>query len=176
MGTCRRHGVEAKTMKKCKACSTEMRSSREVYRYDESGLPNVILRDVEIRRCPTCGTQEVPIPRVGELHRAIAMALVHKPARLLGAEIRYLRKYLGWSGVDFAAHMGVSPETVSRWEHEREPVSSPSDRLLRLIVVRGWPVEDYSVDDLAKIEDRRDPPPAHVELQVCDRHWQPAAA
>jgi putative transcriptional regulator len=163
-------------MKKCKACSGEMTSSREAYRYNESGLPNVILKDVEVRRCPNCGTQEVPLPRVAELHRAIAMALVHKPARFLGAEVRYLRKYMGWSGVDFASRMGVNPETVSRWENEKEAISSTSDRLLRLIVVRGWPVEDYSVDDLVKIDDRRDPPPVHVELRVRDHHWQPAAA
>lgn len=163
-------------MKKCKECSGEMISSRETYRYNESGLPNVLLKDVEIRRCPSCGAQEVPLPRVVELHRAIALALVHKPARFLGAEVRYLRKYLGWSGVDFASHMGVNPETVSRWENGKEVISSTSDRLLRLIVVRSWPVEDYSVDDLAKIDDRRDPPPAHVELRVQNRHWRPAAA
>ena len=115
---------------------------------------------------PELRDQEVPLPRVAELHRAIAMALVHKPARFLGAEVRYLRKYMGWSGVDFASRMGVNPETVSRWENEKEPISSTSDRLLRLIVVRGWPVEDYSVDDLVKIDDRRDPPPVHVELRV----------
>ena len=162
-------------MKKCKVCSGEMTSSREAYRYNESGLPNVILKDVEVRRCPNCGTQEVPLPRVVELHRAIAMALVHKPARFLGAEVRYLRKYMGWS-VDFASCMGVNPETVSRWENEKEAISTTSDRLLRLIVARGWPVEDYSVDDLVKIDDRRDPPFVHVELRVRNHHWQPAAA
>ena len=82
-----------------------MTSSREAYRYTESGLPNVILKDVEIRRCRNCGAQEVPVPRVAELHRAIATALVHKSARFLGAEVRYVRKYMGWSGVDFASRM-----------------------------------------------------------------------
>jgi len=152
-----------------------MTSSREAYRYVESGLPNVTLKDVEIRRCPKCGNQEVLIPRVAELHRAIALALVHKPARFLGAEVRYLRKYMGWSGVDFASRMGVNPETVSRWENEKEAISSTSDRLLRLIVVRNWPVEDYSVDDLVKIQDRKDPSPVHLELQVQGRQWQRAA-
>jgi putative zinc finger/helix-turn-helix YgiT family protein len=163
-------------MKKCQQCSGEMTLSREAYRYAESGLPCVILKDVQIRRCPACGAQEVPLPRVAELHRAIALALVHKPARLLGVEVRYLRKYMGWSGVDFASHMGVSPETVSRWENDKETISSTSDRLLRLIIVRSWPVEDYSVDDLVKIDDRRDPPPLHVELRVRDRRWEPVAA
>jgi putative zinc finger/helix-turn-helix YgiT family protein len=162
-------------MKRCKECSSEMVISREAYRYNESGLPNVVLKDVEIRRCPNCGTQEVPLPRVAELHRAIAVVLVHKSARLLGPEVRYLRKYMGWSGVDFASRMGVNPETVSRWENDKEVISSQSDRLLRLIVARGWPVEDYSVDDLTKIDDRKDPPPVEVELRVRDRRWQSAA-
>ena len=118
-------------MKKCKVCSGEMTSSREAYRYNESGLPNVILKDVEVRRCPNCGTQEVPLPRVAELHRAIAMALVHKPARFLGAEVRYLRKYMGWSGVDFASRMGDPRDRLPLGEregshpHDLGPPSAP---------------------------------------------------
>ena len=112
-------------MKKCKVCSGEMTSSREAYRYNESGLPNVILKDVEVRRCPNCGTQEVPLPRVEELHRAIAMALVHKPARFLGAEVRYLRKYMGWSGVDFASRMGVTPRPSPAGRTRRKPSAPP---------------------------------------------------
>ena len=36
----------------------------------------------------------------------------------------------------------MTPETVSRWENEKEAIRTTSDRLLRLIVARGWPVED----------------------------------
>ena len=42
---------------------------------------------------------------------------------------------------------------VAAWENEKEAIRTTSDRLLRLIVARGWPVEDYSVDDLVKIDD-----------------------
>ena len=161
-------------MKKHKTCGTELVSSREDHLYESSGLPNVVLADVEVRRCPTCGTEEVVLPRIAELHRAIALDLLHKPTRFVGPEVRYLRKYMGWSGVDFAAHAGVTAETVSRWENDREPLSSVADRLLRLIVSRGWPVEDYPVDDLTKIDDRKDPPPAEVRLGMRNHQWMSA--
>jgi DNA-binding transcriptional regulator YiaG len=61
------------------------------------------------------------------------------PNVVLVAEVRFLRKHLGWSGADFAAHMGVDPTTVSAWENERKPFGTSSDRLLRLIVARQAP-------------------------------------
>ena len=163
--------------KKCRKCAVgELRVTRENYLYAESGLPDVVLQGVEVRRCPECGTHEVPLPRVAELHRVIAMLVIHKRARLSAAEVRYLRKYLGWSGGDFAAHVGVAASTVSKWENDREPIGPSSDRLLRMMVARRSPVQDYSDDDLTKIEDRRDPP-VNVRVRKRDRgDWVPADA
>jgi transcriptional regulator with XRE-family HTH domain len=89
------------------------------------------------------------------------MHLVRQRRRLQGAEVRFLRKWLGWSGRDFARHMGVSAETVSRRENERDPIGGTSGRLLRLMVLFGRPVADYSLDRLAEIDDA--PGAAHVE-------------
>ncbi len=141
--------------RKCRECGrAELTSKAENYRYTESGLPNVVLAGVEVRRCPECGHHELVLPRVAELHRVIAGAVLRKPGRLGGAEVRYLRKLLGWSGVDFARHMGVDASTVSNWETDKNPIGPSSDRLLRLMVVHSSPVEDYSLDELAKIDDR----------------------
>ena len=150
--------------KKCRNCAKAgMTSSTETYLYSESGLQNVVLVGVEVRRCPSCGHHELVLPRVTELHRTIAFALVRKPSRLSGSEVRYLRKYLGWSGVDFARHMGVDPSTVSNWETDKDPIGTASDRLLRLMVAYGSPVEDYSLDELTKIEANRTAP---IEVRV----------
>lgn len=149
----------------------ELESRAETYLYKESGLPNVSLMGVEVRRCPACGHHEVVLPRVAELHRTIAHAVVRKPTRLSGAEVRYLRKYLGWSGADFAKHVGVDPSTVSNWETDKDPIGSTSDRLLRLMVVHQAPVDDYSLDDLTKIENRQTPP-LEVRVRHKDRGWQ----
>lgn len=157
--------------KKCRSCgAAELTSSVETYLYSESGLPNVTLVGVEIRRCPSCGDHQLVLPRVAELHRAIAHAVIAKRARLSGAEVRYLRKFLGWSGVDFAKHIGADPSTVSNWETEKDPIGMASDRLLRLMVVHGSPVEEYSLDELTKIENERQPPLA-VRLSPKAKGW-----
>ena len=145
--------------KKCRSCGkADLTSSVETYLYAESGLPNVTLVGVEIRRCPSCGDHELVLPRVTDLHRTIAHAVITKRARLSGAEVRFLRKYLGWSGVDFAKHIGADPSTVSNWETDKDPIGMASDRLLRLMVAHGSPVEEYPLDELTKIENERQPP------------------
>jgi transcriptional regulator with XRE-family HTH domain len=90
--------------------------------------------------------------------------LVAKKARLSGAEIRFLRKVLGWSGVDFAEHMGTTAETVSRWETEAAPIGPQADRLLRLMVMTRDPVTDYGKLDLLKTVARAKP--AAIRLLV----------
>ena len=150
--------------KQCRTCGkAELTAGKETYLYTESGLPNVVLVGIEVRRCPSCGHHELVLPRVTELHRTIAHAVIRKRARLSGPEVRYLRKYLGWSGVDFARHVGVDPSTVSNWENDKEPIGAVSDRLLRLMVAHGTPVDDYSLDELTKIENERQPP---IEVRV----------
>jgi putative zinc finger/helix-turn-helix YgiT family protein len=161
---------------KCRTCGkAEITTRAETYRYTESGLPNVVLVGIDVRRCPVCGHHELVLPRVAELHRTIAHAVIHKPARLSGAEIRYLRKYLGWSGADFARHVGVDPSTVSNWENDKDPIGTTSDRLLRLMVAHGTPVQDYSLEELTKIDDERTPP---IEVRVAPkgRGWEQVQA
>lgn len=131
----------------CLECGGPMREKREIVPY--LGLPGVRLETV-VARCPKCGGYEVRIPNMEGLHRAIARSVVAKAARLSGPEVRFLRKMLGWSGADFAAHMGVSAETVSRWETGRTPIGAQADRLLRLMVMSRDPVEDYRKLDLLK--------------------------
>jgi transcriptional regulator with XRE-family HTH domain len=65
-------------------------------------------------------------------------------------EIRFLRKHIGLSGEDFAQRMGVTRETVSRWETGANQMGAVADRLLRLLVINHEPSESYLVDDLLK--------------------------
>lgn len=101
---------------------------------------------MEVRRCPACGEYEVVIPRLEELHALIATAIIQEPARLTDDEIRYLRKFLGWSGADFARMIGAKPETVSRWETGTAAMGVQADRLRRLMVAHLKPVQDYGAD------------------------------
>jgi putative transcriptional regulator len=166
----------SKQPKMCRTCREgDMKTTTENHLYVESGLPNVVLIGVNVRRCAKCGAFEVLLPRVAELHRVIANAVIHKSVRLNAAEVKFLRKHLGWSGADFAAHMGVDPTTVSAWENDRKPFGPASDRLLRLMVARQAPMEDYSLDDLTKIANRHEPP-RKFEIRSRDHGWQMSAA
>jgi len=161
---------------RCMRCDTEMTVARENFLYTASGLPNVTLMGVHVRRCATCGEFEVLIPRIEELHRTIARAVARKRGRLAPAEIRFLRQWLGWSGVDFAAHMGVTPETVSRWENGNLHMGGQAERLLRLMVATRDPVETYSLDLLKSIEEEEAASPFRLGVEADERGWHPVAA
>lgn len=163
------------TKRTCRNCNKgELKVTKENHLYTASGLPNVVLTDVEIRRCPECGDESVIIPRIEELYRTLALAVIRKPSRLSGEEVRFLRKYLGLSGVDFAHHMGVDPSTISNWENNKNPIGTTSDRLLRLMTVHQAPVEDYSLVELTKIADASTPSP-EVRVHPKAKGWELAA-
>ncbi|HEX4422524.1 MAG TPA: type II TA system antitoxin MqsA family protein [Kofleriaceae bacterium] len=156
-------------------CRHEMVSSNENHRYTESGLSNVVLVGIEVRHCPHCGERMVSIPHIDELHRMIAMAVIRERSRLAPNEIRFLRKWLGWSGVDFAKHMGVAPETVSRWESVEapKPMGGTAERLLRLAVAHGQPIDEYSIDMLAELTDDHVAKPPLLAMKPQRSGWAP---
>jgi putative zinc finger/helix-turn-helix YgiT family protein len=132
---------------KCPLCGDgELAETRETRRYGR-GI-DVTLVNVPVRRCPTCGEEMVMIPAIEELHRQIAHELARSGRRLRPGEVRFLRTYLGYSSSDFAAVMGVVPETVSRWESARsaQAMSPTADRLLRLMAQQDRPIAAYALD------------------------------
>jgi putative zinc finger/helix-turn-helix YgiT family protein len=155
----------------CLECGGKMTSAREAVKYDASGLSRVTLVNVEVRRCRKCGAYEVVIPKIEELHRLIAAVVIQKQEALAPEEIRYLRKYLGWSGVDFAAHMGATPETISRWENGKLAMSPQADRLLRTMVALREPASDYKIDALKQILPKK-AKPLRVGLRSGPSGWR----
>lgn len=162
---------------KCPECqAADLVETRENHRYTESGLPNVVLQDVLVRRCPSCGAHLVSLPRLAELHRCLALVLINKEGRLSPDEIRFLRKSLGWSGADFARKFHVRPEQVSRWESDksRTRMSISNELLLRSMVAHGNRVENYPdrLDVVATIESHDTP---ILALQRSEQGWRMAA-
>ncbi len=134
---------------KCMQCGSAMTTKRENVPY--TALPGTVLVGVEVSRCPNCGEFEVAIPAVDELNRVLAEAVIHKKARLTGAEIRFLRSYIGYSAVDFGKAIGSNPATVSRWESDKQPIGHHADLLLRAMVAIGMKADDYGLDEIKQI-------------------------
>jgi len=140
---------------KCLECRAPRKAWKEDYRYDECGFRHITLAGVEVARCPRCGSCEISIPHLEALHRLLARVLIEKSTRVTGDELRFLRKSLGWSGSDFAKHMGVAGETVSRWENDAAPIGLQADRLLRFLVAQGRLTTGYPAERLVKIDPKK---------------------
>jgi putative transcriptional regulator len=105
------------------------------YRYDLSGLDNVLLVGVEVRECQRCRAQVPVIPKIGQLHRAIAKYLVFKNGLLTGREIRFLRKNAGLSNKKFAALLEIDESHLSRVENGKiGSLGAATDKLARAFV------------------------------------------
>lgn len=158
---------------KCMNCGHELHVlAGQQHCYTSCGLPNVMLFNIEIRDCPSCGEREVVLPRVEELHRVLAHALISKPAPLTPAEFRFLRKQLGWGSKDLAGKFAFDPSSVSRWETGAEPLSRWADRLIRLAVARFTPVDDYSAEDMDLIDASKGVAPMPLNFRRGATGWQ----
>lgn len=86
-------------------------------------------------RCQACGGHVYDGPDLGRFERLVALRLLHLGIST-GAEARFLRKKAGLKAADLAAMLGVTPETVSRWETGKTP-PSPSELAMILQLARA---------------------------------------
>lgn len=114
-------------------CGGTMEGRRGEYRYVESGLNSVLLKDILVFHCTKCNAIVPEIPAAGILHRVIAMRLLCKKTLLTGNEIRFLRKLCSYSVTEFAEVMGTTKAVVSRWENKKH--GDATDRTMRLLVM-----------------------------------------
>ena len=143
----------------CIECGKKMKKAQsKPYHFSESGLSYVYLLGCPRHICTNseCEEEEVTIPGFKDLLELLALSIARGESRLLPEEIRYLRSYLGFSGADFAGHIKVAPETVSRWERGTLNMKPTVEKFLRVLVLsRSGPFRDY--DDLAKFAVVEDP-------------------
>jgi putative zinc finger/helix-turn-helix YgiT family protein len=119
----------------CSACGAAVAVVRGKHRFTECGLLNVELHGVEIVRCAGCGNEEVLIPRMNDLMRLLALAIVSRPSRLLGEDVRFLRKYLNMTQAQLAELLDVHKTNLSKWENNEDKIGEQSDRLIRTVAM-----------------------------------------
>lgn len=157
----------------CELCDkTELIEVKERYHYLECGLPNITLEGIVIRKCPECGNHMPMIPSLSKLHLAIARNLVKKDGRLTSQEIVFLRKSLGWSGVDFAHNMHSTSSQVSKWESGKVEMGTQAELLLREMVARGKKIEDYHSHEVSKRKHIKSP---QLLFLLEENGWKTAA-
>jgi DNA-binding transcriptional regulator YiaG len=117
---------------------------RQETRRSYAGLAGVLVERIQVRHCPACGAEERGSPGLEQLHTQLARLLACKEGALTAWEVCFLRTYLGLSASDLARHLGVTRETVCRWERTDKPLAMGfgAERRLRLMAVRERPVID----------------------------------
>jgi transcriptional regulator with XRE-family HTH domain len=118
----------------CEESAVEYTSTPDKpYHYVGSGLGNVRLVGVKYWICSVCKKQAADIPSLNHLLAGIARTLVEKKSRLIGEQVRFLRKRLSRRSKDFAALIGVTPERYSAMEASDVPLSEGRDKLVRFV-------------------------------------------
>jgi putative zinc finger/helix-turn-helix YgiT family protein len=152
----------------CAECGGAAAVKRGTYRFRESGLDNVVLKGIEIVRCPACGEESPIIPNLDGLLRTLAMAIVTSKQPLAGAEVRYLRKYLAMSGDQFARILHTDKSTLSKWENGAANIGSKSDLLIRAVALhlgRGLREEaEQVVRGFEQIDEESTQAPHRIEV------------
>lgn len=80
------------------------------------------------------GAEKFEIPDYSGLVSALAVVLSTSDFRLIGSEIRFLRKVLRLQQKEFAAFVGVSTESVSKWENDKQEIEYAKEKLVRMAV------------------------------------------
>jgi putative zinc finger/helix-turn-helix YgiT family protein len=118
----------------CSNCGGKAKAVRGIYRFNVSGL-DAVLVGVQLIRCEACDNEDPVLPNMDDLMKCLAQAVIEKPWRLSGVEIRFLRKYLGMNGEMFSSFIGVDKTTISKWENCHETVGETSDKMIRALAL-----------------------------------------
>ncbi len=118
---------------RCTKCQTGLmeRTVKPEHVEDLGGLVVKVLNAVVVQRCSSCSDEMTGIPDMQGLARAAAMARALNPARLLGKEVRFIRRALDMTQKEFAEKMELSHEHVSRWENDHRGVGGMGEKLVR---------------------------------------------
>lgn len=117
------------------------------YNDEHMGIPVILVNAITQEICVDCGAvASTIIPDHKGLIAAVAISRIIDPLKLNGQEIRFLRKALNFNGKEFAERLEVAPETVSRWEHDKEIMGPAREKLLRLIVGKNLSEHAMAMD------------------------------
>ena len=109
-----------------------MSKQAEYYHYIECGLDNIYLVNGFKITKTSDGDEELFIHDIHGLHKAISNILVFKKGLLAANEIKFIRTMLDLSQSKLAALVGCRYQQILLWEKNKNKISKPVDRLLRI--------------------------------------------
>lgn len=147
---------------------------QEPFRYLACGLDNVFLTSGYVRK-ERGGQWVTAVEDADGLYRAIAKHLVLRRKELRGKEVRFLRKHLGLTQAELGELLGVTDQTIARYEKEETAFEGAANILLRLLVAGK---EAGAIDPIKLVEEIRQSDDAVSDDLVLtheDHEWRLAA-
>jgi transcriptional regulator with XRE-family HTH domain len=126
--SCARAGVETKVV--------------PAYEATQLGAPFKVVLEHAVKTdvCKKCKTVLATyIPDMEGLFHAVVFSRALDPRKLLGAEVRFMRKAMSWKAKDLAKHLGVSAGYLSRCEAGTKVMAPATEKLFRLYAVLRTP-------------------------------------
>lgn len=103
------------------------------YHYTECGLDDVYLLGGYAMVHDSDYGELVSVQDALGLHRAIGLHLVEDRKALSGKEVRFLRKEMDLTQAELGKLLGVTDQSVARWEKDQTPRHASADYLLRVL-------------------------------------------
>lgn len=107
---------------KCHNCNGEEFTTRTVELVTKIGKHKVTDESVRRPVCDQCGEYTIPAKTLEKVELRAATVALSDAEQVTGAMIRFARKALGMTQVEFANALDTSGESVSRWEREERPM------------------------------------------------------
>lgn len=131
-------------MVKCPHCGGQGISEHIVSAYESNGLGTpfrvVLHHAVKAETCAKCGNVlGTYIPDLNGLLYAVTFSRALDSRKLVGEDVRFIRKAMGWKAKDLAKHLGISAEYLSRCENGQKMMSEGIEKLFRLYVLLKTP-------------------------------------
>jgi DNA-binding transcriptional regulator YiaG len=144
-----------------------MKKQPDFYHYTECGLNNIyLLNGFKITKIAG-GDEEIFIHDIHGLHKAISKILIFKKGLLEGSEIKFMRSMLDLSQNKLAALIGCRYQQILLWEKNRNKISKPADRLLRITLYTYLHKEIDNAEVFDRINEIADLDAAEADL--CDK-------
>ena len=116
------------------------------------------------RKCAHCGAVQFSAETLAAFELNVAAKLAQAGVSS-GESVRFMRKTLQLRAMDLATLLGVTPETVSRWETGKLPVEHRALALLGSLVLERAEGRT-TILDLLRLLNKPEPLNRDVEIQV----------
>lgn len=153
---------------------TQDSDNQRPFHYKGCGLDNIYLLNGFTFHTEEDEEQSISFEDLEGLHTAIGMHIIKYVRKLDGKEIKFLRKEMEATQSMLASLLGVTEDTVRRWE-KGDSINEPADRLIRLLYIEHVNCNPKIHDLLEKLSQLETDHDGGNFVKTSDDGWKAAA-